>query len=288
MTTVNEINHRRRSRPLSWIIGRFAQYTVLIVFLLIFLIPFFWLGSMSLKTKAEMAENPLGLPTEVQWENYDTAWNQGRYRTYLPNTIFYAAAVVTGVCLFSCLAGYAFAKLNFPGRNLIFTFMLIGITLPFLSVMIPVFYLARDIGIMGTRWGYIIPAIALGLPFGVFLMRAFFQGLPDELGDSARVDGCTEWGVFWRVMLPLAGPGLTTLAVFQFLFTWTAYLMPLVLVQKDALRPVALALPLFMGRYSADLPLISAGTVITILPIVLMYLILQRKFIEGVTAGALK
>ena len=119
-------------------------------------------------------------------------------------------------------------------------------------------------------------------------MRAFFQTVPGELGDSARVDGCNEWGVFWRVMLPLAGPGLTTLAVFQFLFTWTAYLMPLVLVQRDALRPVALALPLFTGRYSSDLPLIAAGTTITILPIIMVYLFLQRKFIEGVTAGALK
>lgn len=270
------------------IVGQIGRYGVLIVFSLIFLVPFLWVASLSLKTRAEFSRNPLGLPEQVQFTNYENAWNQGRYRIYLPNTVIYSVAIVIGVCALSCLAGYAFAKLEFFGRDWLFSGLLLGLTLPFLSLMIPIFYLARDFNILGTRWGFIIPGIALGLPFGVFLMRAFFQGLPNELSDAGRVDGCTEWGVFSRIMLPLAGSGLTTLMVFQFLFTWTAFLMPLILVQRDALRPVALALPLFMGRYSADLPLISAGTIITIAPIILIYLVLQGKFIEGVTAGALK
>ncbi len=119
-------------------------------------------------------------------------------------------------------------------------------------------------------------------------MRAFFKGIPNELGDAARVDGCNEWGVFWRVMVPLAWPGLATVAVFEFLGTWSAYLMPLILVQREELRPVALALPLFQSRYSSDLQLIAAAVLITIVPPLLIYLFLQRRFIEGVTAGALK
>ena len=164
--------------------GRITQYAILIGFVALFLIPFFWLGSMSLKTKAELAENPLGPPADIQWDNYDKAWNQGRYRTYLPNTVIYAVAVVAGVCFFACLAGYAFAKLEFPGRDLIFSFILIGITLPFLSVMIPIFYLARDLGIMGTRWGFIIPAVAFGLPFGDFSYARVF---PDRAGRARRL-----------------------------------------------------------------------------------------------------
>jgi raffinose/stachyose/melibiose transport system permease protein len=180
------------------------------------------------------------------------------------------------------------AKVEFPGRNGLFSLFLLGMTLPFLSLMIPLFYLARDLQILGTRWGFIMPAIGIGLPFSIFLMRAFFKAIPNELGDAARVDGCSEWGVFLRVMLPLAGPGLSTIAVFEFLGTWSAYLMPLILVQKEELRPVALALPLFQSRYSAELQLIAAASLITIVPPLLVYLFLQRRFVEGVTAGALK
>lgn len=275
-------------RPLRWWTTRIVTYTLLILFLAVFLVPFLWLASLALKTQAEFADNPFGLPVNPQWSNFEEVWTNGRYNTYLPNTILYAVTVVIGVCAFACLTGYALAKIRFPGRQFIFLFLLFGITVPFQSRMIPLFYLTRDLGILGRREGYIIPSIALGLPFGVFLMRAFFSSIPDELADAARVDGCTQWGVFRWVMLPLAGPGLTTLAVFQFLFTWTAFLPPLVLLQRDALRPVALALLFFTDRQGANLPLVATGTIITILPVILAYLVLQRKFIEGITAGALK
>jgi len=279
---------RIKRRSLSYWGAQIARYTILLLFLAIFLVPITWIFSLAVKTQAEFANNPLGLPQEPQWGNFMQAWDQGRFSVYLPNTIIYAVAVVIGVAIFACMAGYALAKTRFPGRNVIFSGFMIGMTLPFLSIMIPIFYLARDLGILGTRWGFIIPAVALGLPFSIFLMRAFFMGIPDELGDAARVDGCTEWGVFYRVMLPLAWPGLATLAVFEFLGTWSAYLMPLILTQREELRPVALALPLFQGRYRADLPLIAAASMITITPPLLIYLVLQRRFIEGVTAGALK
>ena len=285
---VTQIEVKRPGRPASWWATQCLRYLVLIAFLFIFLTPFLWILSMSFKDKPELIRNPLGPPEEIRIDNYAKAWGQGRYKIYVPNTILYSLTIVAGVCTLSCLAGYGFAKLRFPGRDALFNVMLLGITLPFLSVMIPVFYLARDLGILGTIWGFIIPGIGVGLPFGAFLMRAFFLNVPDDLSDAGRVDGCNEWIIFLRIVLPLAGPGLTTLAVFQFLFTWTAFIMPLILVQRDALRPVALALPLFTGRYSADLPLIAAGTMITIAPVIGMYMLLQRKFVEGVTAGALK
>jgi ABC-type glycerol-3-phosphate transport system permease component len=275
-------------KPLQWWIAQFLKYSILILFAILFLAPIFWLFTLSLKSEAEFASNPLWLPKNLVWENYIVAWTTGKYRMYIPNSVIYSVAIVSGVCALSGMAGYAFAKLKFPGRDLFFNLMLLGITISFISLMIPVFYLVRDLKLLGTRWGFIIPAIAFGLPFGVLLMRAFFRGLPDELGDAARIDGCSEWNVFMRIMLPLASPGLTTLAIFQFLFAWTAFLEPLILVQRDVLRPATLGMLFFHGRYSSSLPLIAAGHIITIFPIIIVYLFLQRKFIEGITAGALK
>lgn len=279
---------RAQRKPLLYWALSTLKYVVLVLFVMLFVGPVLWLVFLSVKTKQEFAVNPLGLPLDPQWGNYIQAWDQGRFSVYLPNTVIYAIAVVIGVAVLACMAGYALAKVSFPGRSLIFNLFMIGLTLPFLSIMIPLFYIARDLQILGTRWGLILPAVAIGLPFSIFLMRAFFLTIPSELGDAARVDGCSEWGVFARVMLPLAWPGLATVAVFEFLNTWSAYLMPLILVQREELRPVALALPLFQSRYSAELQLIAAASLITIVPPLIIYLFLQRRFVEGVTAGALK
>ena len=265
-----------------------GRYALLIGFLVVFLVPFVWYASMALKTERQIAASPFSLPIPPAWDNLEQAWTLGRYSQYLPNTVVYAVAVIAGVCTFSCLSGYALARLTFPGRNLMFLLLLVGITVPFQSLMIPTYYLARDLNILGTRLGMIVPATAFGLSFGSFLMRAFFRGLPEEIADAARVDGGSEWRVFRDVMLPLARPGLATLATFSFLETWTAFLLPLVLVQRDELRPVSLGLLFFTGRYSSDRGLIAAGVMFTIMPIILVYIALQRKFIEGITAGALK
>ena len=265
-----------------------ARYAVLIFFLCLFVIPFFWFAAMALKTDAELAANPFLLPRDPQWGNFAKAWTRGHYSKYMLNTVIYVLSIVTGVAFFSCLGGYALAKLKFPGRDRFFLFILIGVMVAFLSLMIPMYYLVRDLHLLGTRLGLILPVTALALPFGTFLMRAFFRGLPDELADAGRIDGCNEWRVFAHIMLPLAWPGLTTLVVFEFMWSWNLFLQPLVLLQRDDLRPVALALLFFTGRFSRDRGLVAAGIMLTILPVILVYLILQRKFIEGITAGAIK
>jgi len=245
-------------------------------------------GYLSGQVGAEIARNPFGLPLRPEWGNLVRTWNEGRYSIYLPNTVIYAVSIVAGTCAVSCLAGYALGRIRFPGHNMVFVGMLIGLMVPFQSLMIPMYYLARDLQILGTRWGLILPMIALEVSFGTFLMRAFFRGLPEELADAARIDGCTEWGVFRRVMLPLASPGVMTLAVFTFVRTWSAFLQPLVLVQRDELRPVSLALLFFTGRFGVDRGMRAAAVMLTIVPVLLVYILLQRRFIDGVTAGALK
>jgi raffinose/stachyose/melibiose transport system permease protein len=188
----------------------------------------------------------------------------------------------------SCTAGYALALLPLPGRGPILTIFLLGLMVPFQSVMIPIYYLLRDIHLLETYWAFIVPGIALRLPFGIFLMRGFFRGLPMDLADAARLDGANEWAVFRQIMLPLAVPGLSTLVVFQFINTWNQFLMPLVFVQRDELRPVSLGTMFFFGRFTADRGMIAAGVTISMLPMIALYLVLQRRFIEGITAGAMK
>ncbi len=265
-----------------------AKYVVLLVFLVIFLLPFLWIWSSALKSSREIARQPFGLPTEFRWQNLQRAWTVGHFDQYIWNSIIYCAAIVAGVVVLSCLAGYALALLPLPGRDAILVVFLLGLMVPFQSVMVPLYYLLRDIRLLETYWAFIVPGIALRLPFGIFLMRGFFRGLPPELADAARVDGANEWRVFRQVMLPLATPGLSTLVVFQFMFTWNQFLMPLVFVQRDELRPVSLGTMFFFGRYTADRGMIAAGVTIAMLPVVLLYLALQRRFIEGITAGALK
>ena len=265
-----------------------ARYAVLIAFVIIFLIPILWVWSSALKSSIEIARDPFALPQDWLWENLRKAWTVGRFDRYLGNTAIYCAAIVSGVVVLSSITGYALALLPLPGRGVILTLFLLGLMVPFQSVMIPIYFLLRDIHLLETYWAFIIPGIALRLPFGIFLMRGFFRGLPRDLADAARLDGANEWDVFRQIMLPLAVPGMSTLVVFQFINTWNQFLMPLVFVQRDELRPVSLGTMFFFGRFTADRGMIAAGVTLSMLPMIVLYLLLQRRFIEGITAGAMK
>jgi raffinose/stachyose/melibiose transport system permease protein len=268
--------------------GEIGRYAILLIFAVIFFVPVIWVWSSALKSSIEIARDPFGLPTNWRWENISKAWNVGHFDRYLGNTVIYCVAIVGGVVALSALAGYALALLPVPARGAVLLVFVLGLMVPFQSVMIPIYYLLRDIHLLETYWAFILPGIALRLPFGIFLMRGFFRGLPPELRDAARVDGAGEWSVFRQIMLPLSIPGLATLIVFQFIWTWNQFLMPLVFVQSDRLRPVSLGTMFFFGRFSADRGMIAAGVTISMLPMIVLYLLLQRRFIEGITAGALK
>lgn len=269
-------------------LGIFARYAVLILFALICLVPIFWVLSSSLKLTREIAMNPLGFPPAFRLSNYIEAWTAGRFGKYFMNSVIVSLPIVIGSLLLASLAGYGLARLKFRGSMTVFYTFLIGLMVPFQSVMIPLFYLLKDIGFLGTYFAMIVPSIALGLPFGIFFMRAFFAGLPNELADAAEIDGCTELDVFWRVMMPLAGPAVSTMAVLSFMGAWNSFLLPLIYMQKESLRPLVIGLMYFRDSYSQNVPLTMAGATIVMLPIIVVYLIFQRKFIQGLTAGALK
>ena len=268
---------------------RVLRYGLLLFLFTNFVVPLGWMGISALKSSREISVSPLSLPSELAWDNIARAWTVGRFSDYLLNSVIYGAATVIGVVVLSCLAGYALARRpDLPAMPIVFALFLLGIMLPFQALMIPLYYLANDLGILGTRAAMILPGIALGLPFGVFLMRAFFQDLPQDLIDAAKLDGCGEFEAFWRVVLPLAMPGVATVTVFQFMETWNAFLLPLIMLQAEDLRPVSLGLMFFTGRYTADRGLIAAGILLSSLPILLLYLGLQRYFIRGITSGAIK
>ena len=292
----NEATARRapvatlRTRRVVWkrLIGGAAQVGLLLFFLVIALAPVVLMWMSAFKTPQEISRAPLAPPTSLSPDNLIQAWTVGRFGEYVGNSIIVTIPVVLGVVMLSAMAGYGFARHRFWGRQVVFYAFLIGLMVPFQSIMIPLYFNIKNLGLLGTYWAMILPAIALGLPFGIFLMQSFFRGLPHELADSARVDGCNEFQVFWRVLLPLAKPAISSLVVFQFMWTWNAYLMPLLLMNQESLRPITLGLMFFQGRYTTNYALIAAGVTIVTFPIILVYIVMQRQFLRGLTAGALR
>jgi ABC-type glycerol-3-phosphate transport system permease component len=278
---------KRNFRPGN-VFGEISKYAVLIFFALFSLLPLVLMWNAALRKKGDVNANPFSLPSTLEWSNYAKAWTVGRFGDYFINSVILSVPTVIGVVALSCLAGYGIARFKFPGRNVIFYTLLLGLMVPFQSIMIPLFYQLNSMKLLGTYWAFILPAIALGLPFGVFMMQSFFQALPQELAQAAKIDGCNEFQTFWNVMLPLAGPAVSSLTVFQFMWTWNAFLMPLLYLQKEELRPIPLGMMFFQGRYTQDISLIAAGVSIATIPVIIVYLVFQRQFIKGLTAGAIK
>ena len=266
----------------------FGKYILLLFFAIISLLPFVWIVGIALKTKKEFYSSPFSLPVAPQWQNLATAWDIGHFGEFFLNSVILTLPTVAGVLICCSLSGYALARIDFVGRDVLFYFFLAGIIIPFQAIMIPLYYQLRDLGLLTTYWAGVLPMIALGIPFGIFLMRAFFMSLPIELVDAAKIDGCGDFGVFWHVMVPLAKPALSTLGIVQFIASWNAFLLPLLYLQKQSLRPLTLGLLYFQTRYESDYTLIAAGITIIVLPMILVYVLFQRQFIEGLTSGALK
>ena len=275
-------------RSLSSRASVWGRHAVLALFGVLSFYPILVMWFTALRPKNEAMRDPFGLPTSLYLDNLTTAWTRGRFGDYFLNSIIITVPSVIGVVMLSALAGYGIARFRFQGRMLIFYLILLGLTVPFQSVMIPLYYQLLAMGLLGTYLAVILPLIAFGLPFGVFLMQSFFEDLPVELHEAGRADGCSELRIFWSIMLPLAKPALSTLIVFQFMRSWNEFLMPLLYLQKEELRPIPLGLMFFQGAYTRDIGLIAAGVTLATVPVIVIYLIFQRQFVRGLTAGAVK
>jgi raffinose/stachyose/melibiose transport system permease protein len=199
-----------------------------------------------------------------------------------------SSSVVAVSTLLSTLGGYAFGTMRFRGDKLLFYVLLLGLILPYEAVIIPLYYDERSVGLVDTYWGLILPEIGFALPFGIFWMRAFFLATPRSLIEAARLDGASSWGILWRILIPFGKPAILTLVVLLFMSTWNEFLLALVLISNENLRTAPLGLAWFQDQYTIDPTGLAAGAAIIALPIVLVYVFLQRHFIRGMLSGALK
>jgi ABC-type glycerol-3-phosphate transport system permease component len=276
----------------SRLIGAFARYVALGIFAVVVAYPLLLVVSTALKDPLDVTADPFALFSSLNPINFVDAWTLGGFGEYFWNTAVITALTLVGTVALSVLAGYALARLYLPGRNILFLLFITGLMFPFFSVMIPLFYELRDLGLLGSKVGLSLVLIAgaagFGLPIGVFLMRSFYMDLPEELADAARVDGASEWQVFWRIMLPLSGPGVAVLTVLVFFQTWNAFFQPLVYLPGAENRVLATGLYFFASGRTTEYELTAAGSLIMVVPVVVVFLAFQRLFVRGLTAGALK
>jgi raffinose/stachyose/melibiose transport system permease protein len=257
--------------------------------LLLILGPFLWLLMSSLKSEAEIGQaNPFALPKAPMWQNYVDAWQIGGFGDLLVNSLFNLAGVVLLTLITCAPAGYVFAKLKFPGREWVFYLVIIGLTIPVQAIVIPLYQVLFYLGLINSLAGITLAQVSNGIPFGIFLMRSFFTGVPDELVEAARIDGASHFQILGRVMLPLATPALQALVIISALSTWNDFFLPLVILISPDVQTLPLGLVRFASTYSTDFRLVFSGTVITFLPVIILYILTQRRFTEGLTQGALK
>jgi raffinose/stachyose/melibiose transport system permease protein len=251
--------------------------------------PFLWLLVSSLKTEAEIATaDPFSAPDRLMWVNYVDAWRIGSFGELILNSLANVAAVVVLIILVCAPAGYAFAKMRFRGSEALFYLLILGLTVPIQAIVIPLYQLLSGLGLLDSLAGITLAQVGNGIPFGVFLMRNFFRNVPHELLEAARVDGCGHGRILLRIFLPISAPAVLALVVISALGTWNDFFLPLVVLISPEVQTLPLGLVRFAGTYSTDHRLVFAGTVISFLPIVLLYIATQRRFTEGLTQGALK
>lgn len=264
------------------------NYLILSLFLLLILIPIVGLVFSAFKTDAEVIKGPLNLPSQLRLDAFENAWTAGRFNFFFRNSVIVTVVVVIASVFLSTLTGYAFAMLPMPGRKFLYPLLLLGYMVPFEAVIIPLYHMMNRMDLIDTYWALILPQIGLSVSFGTLWMTSFFRAAPRELVDAAAIDGCNRWQVLWRVLWPLARPAVLTLVVLVFMWTWNEFLLALVMVQKETMRTLPVGLAFFQGRYSANIPLMAAGSLIVAGPILLVYILFQRYFIRGMLGGAVK
>lgn len=274
---------RQRREPSLWL-----NYFVVLLMTAFALGPIVVLFMNSVKGTAELGSNPIGFPRTFVWENYLVAWQRGNFATTLGNSSFLVVTTVLAQLTFCGLAAYSLARLNPPGGNIFMVVMLTGSTIPVWLYIVPLFMLWRDLGLLNNLWGLILLYSAGGAPFAIFLLRSFMLQIHPDFEDAARIDGASELQVLWSVIMPLAWPGFLTVGLMTALGTWSEYQLALIFVTDPELFPVTTSYSAFVGRFSRDWGLTSAAAVMLIAPVLLMFLSLQRQFIDGLTAGGVK
>jgi raffinose/stachyose/melibiose transport system permease protein len=282
MTRANSFTRSRRTPSLL------PNYIILLLLALFVLFPLVVLSFNSLKATPEIGANPLGPPIQPQPQNYVDAWNRGKYAITMTNSIVVVIGSVLGVCVISGLAAYALARLDAPGFSGFALYLLVATSLPITLFLVPLFFLWTKLGLTNTLHGLIIIYWATTSPFATFLLRSYMVSIPPDFEDAARVDGANDWQIIRHVMIPIVWPGFLTVALVAGLGAWNEYTFAYTFIQSENLKTVVTSFQSFAGRFSRDWGLTSAGAVIMIFPVIAFFLLLQRRFIEGLTQGGLK
>lgn len=263
-------------------------YLFLITLLVFSVAPLLLAWFTAFKTGEQALKSPFSPPWPITFGNLREAWTVGQFDTYFKNSVIISASNVVGMVVIASLAGYALAKMSFPGKKLIMVILLVGLTVPVSAIIIPLYVTMRNFGLLDSYGSVIVASIALACPIFIFIMRAFFKNLPQDLDDAARLDGASEWQIFLQIMLPLAKPGVMTVALLEFLWSWNELLLPLVFLITDERRTLPVGMLFYQGRFTVNYGLMCAGVLILSVPITILFLIFQRDFVNGLTAGALK
>jgi len=263
-----------------------AIHIFLVIVSLTCLFPLLWMVGSSLKTQQTIFSDMSIIPKSPMWSNFYTAWAKGGFGMYFLNSLFYTVTVVFGIVIVSSLAAFAFSRLKFPGRNIIFYVFLAAMMIPLPGSFVPLYVLMTKLHLINTRIGYILCMINVGLSFSIYLLKTFFDKMPVELEDAARIDGCSRLGIWWNVALPLAKPAIAVIVIFNSLNVWNEYILATLVFSSKSLMPLQRGLMIFQGTHITEYPLLMAGMTIAALPIILVYLLMQRHIIKGITAGA--
>lgn len=281
--------HGPRRRKYSRVSAeQFGLYGLLAVAALTALFPVIWLLAGSLQSAQELYEGRTFIPSAAQWQNYVDAWTSGDLGTYLANSLFYTGCAIVGILVASSMAGYALARLEFRGKGFFTLLILAVMVIPAPAMFVAQYKLLVNLGLSGSRIGYVLILITAGLPMATLIMRSFFANQPKELEEAAAIDGASRLRTFRSVVLPLARPGLAAVAVIQGLAAWNEYLMALVLFDDDKLMPIQRGLTSFMSAETPQQHILLAATAISVLPVIIFYLFAQRQIIQGIGAGAIK
>ncbi|MDP8212885.1 MAG: carbohydrate ABC transporter permease [Candidatus Zapsychrus exili] len=249
------------------------------------LFPLFWMLRCALMTNETVFVDKSIIPSQMNFGNFITAWVEGGFGIYFLNSIIYTASVVFGIVIIASLAGYAFSRLRFPGKNLFFYMFIAALMIPLPGSFVPLVVLMNKLGWANTRYGYILCMINVGLSMSILLFKTFFDKMSPDLEDAARIDGCGRLGIWWHVALPLARPAIAVVVIFNSLNVWNEYILANLLLNDKSLMPLQRGLMVFQGSHSVDYPLLMSGLAIAVVPIVVVYLVMQKHIIKGLSSG---
>jgi multiple sugar transport system permease protein len=268
---------------------RVVVWTLLVAGALVMLLPFLWLVSTSLKEQRQIfVYPPQWIPDPIRWQNYPEALTSLPFARYTLNTLIITSLTMIGVLLTSSLCAYGFARLRFPGRDLIFMVLLSTLMLPYAVIMIPQYIMFKYLGWIDTYLPLVVPFWFGGGIFNVFLLRQFFRTIPADLTEAARIDGASELRIYWRIMLPLAGPALAVVAIFTFINTWNDFLGPLIYLSSQTKYTMALGLASFKGLYATQWHYLMAASTVMVIPIIVLFFLAQRYFVQGIVMTGTK